>query len=1160
MADPNLELEESARLLAQLNEELRTLGYVTDQTARALSVGSTKRAKELETAGEKAVDALFELAGSVKSAASAMNQGAKGASAFNESIDQAATGILSLVTVLGLLVPIGRVLKPLNGALSALGVNVAKAATGAAAMTAGIAGATLAVKGFTDLMKAANEQADKLYKGYSDLARSGAAASDGMKGVFEDAKKFGIAVTEIDGMVSVITQNATELTLFGGGVVRGRQQLASMGKALEGSREYFLRLGYDMTEVTGVMADYIKQQRVAGDFTVRTAADIDRLGQGARRYLEEQDALTKLTGMARQEQEKAREQVRSQERFAAQLESLRQQGRFKEAKALEDTFLILQSQNREAAQGFADIQTGNIQTEAAQKSLMGTQGESMRVAQQIIAGQMNAAEGAQRIARAHGETARSLGTTMGMIGTYNQTYGDLAGDLKLAGLAEQDIVKILERIEADRKKLADTEGREADKMLTDQAKLRATQIRANEAIERFVSANGLPAATAAAQAFASAVANGTESLNKLFGVTGTAPKSTQEAAAQGRVADLEKQVQDMRAKSQANIIGRTTGIGLTAKERKLEQTLQAAEQELAGVKQAQAMYESGLRKAIGDAQAEANTKAYGVVGKLFKKDVELSLEQKRRIEDDFRKQWQSYSQSMRVPGAGAGGYVAPADVLPAPAPMFGGAGGAPAAGAGYFDMVAQLESSGRNIPESGGKSSAHGVYQITKGTFESLAKMTGSPLAGRTFEDMQKDVDLQRQAMELLTDSNVRQLAAANVSTTDAAKYLAHFLGAGGAIRVLKASDNTPIDQAVGADAIASNPNVFKNVATVGDLKNWVRDKTRNEFADGGIATGPTSGYPATLHGTEAVVPLPDGKTIPVRLENDPRADALTEALKAFAQLKSISSLMEVRSTDAHTVISPDLAADQAMATIMNRIWPEIQKGFNSGKLTIDQFRGMFGPVDPEEQARIAAEAVKNAPTFAKGGITKGPSVAGESGPEAVVPLPDGKAIPVTINLKDAASMGTGAFGENEYTGVNLGPITTDLEALKQIAGQLGAYDAATETITDPATWKEILNTGMLMNYDIAGAKIGTKMFGPDIGLEIGTAVKEVMATGDTDVATALKEVKDQFREAMTMVVDAMKDKDYETQQQMLETLQNIAREQGRTADASQRMAQVATN
>ena len=34
----------------------------------------------------------------------------------------------------------------------------------------------------------------------------------------------------------------------------------------------------------------------------------------------------------------------------------------------------------------------------------------------------------------------------------------------------------------------------------------------------------------------------------------------------------------------------------------------------------------------------------------------------------------------------------------------------------------------------------------------------------------------------------------------------------------------------------------------------------------GGVATGPDSGYDTTLHGTEAVVPLPDGRTIPVQM------------------------------------------------------------------------------------------------------------------------------------------------------------------------------------------------------------------------------------------------------------------------------------------------------
>tara|TARA_Y100000385_G_scaffold163658_1_gene169586 strand:- start:8344 stop:9003 length:660 start_codon:yes stop_codon:yes gene_type:complete len=37
-------------------------------------------------------------------------------------------------------------------------------------------------------------------------------------------------------------------------------------------------------------------------------------------------------------------------------------------------------------------------------------------------------------------------------------------------------------------------------------------------------------------------------------------------------------------------------------------------------------------------------------------------------------------------------------------------------------------------------------------------------------------------------------------------------------------------------------------------------------FGDGGVAKGTAAGYPAILHGTEAVVPLPNGRSIPVEM------------------------------------------------------------------------------------------------------------------------------------------------------------------------------------------------------------------------------------------------------------------------------------------------------
>lgn len=54
-----------------------------------------------------------------------------------------------------------------------------------------------------------------------------------------------------------------------------------------------------------------------------------------------------------------------------------------------------------------------------------------------------------------------------------------------------------------------------------------------------------------------------------------------------------------------------------------------------------------------------------------------------------------------------------------------------------------------------------------------------------------------------------------------------------------------------------------------GGFAKGVIDVWKGEYSRGGIASGPVSGYQATLHGTEAVVPLPDNKSIPVKIQDD---------------------------------------------------------------------------------------------------------------------------------------------------------------------------------------------------------------------------------------------------------------------------------------------------
>jgi len=76
-----------------------------------------------------------------------------------------------------------------------------------------------------------------------------------------------------------------------------------------------------------------------------------------------------------------------------------------------------------------------------------------------------------------------------------------------------------------------------------------------------------------------------------------------------------------------------------------------------------------------------------------------------------------------------------------------------------------------------------------------------------------------------------------------------------------------------------------------------------NYFADGGIATGPMSGYPATLHGTEAIVPLPDGNSIPVDIRGADSPELIAEIKALRQELQSANYQIAKNTRDTAKVL-----------------------------------------------------------------------------------------------------------------------------------------------------------------------------------------------------------------------------------------------------------------
>jgi hypothetical protein len=334
-----------------------------------------------------------------------------------------------------------------------------------------------------------------------------------MSGVLKASNQLGLSMEEMDGFVGQITANSKDLALFSGSVFEGRQKLGDMGDALRGSRQDFLKMGMSMTDVSDGMLGYLKIQTRLGQSQNKTTAE---LADGAKKYLVEQDALSKLTGQTRKEMEDQRERALQGEQFAAKIRQLQLEGNDKAAQELLKLNSVYEAAGPKMAAAFQASVTGNLSNADAQEANLASNGAMLETTQKVIAGQMSYTDAATQTGVAMGKTADTVGVVLGQFGAYNESFGPINEQLKLAQLAQGDITSNMAKIKEDQKKVL--EGG-ADKLLENQAKLIDTQINANEAFKTFIS-NGIEPAQKAMIALAEATVKAGGFLAEMTGSKG----------------------------------------------------------------------------------------------------------------------------------------------------------------------------------------------------------------------------------------------------------------------------------------------------------------------------------------------------------------------------------------------------------------------------------------------------------------------------------------------------------------------------------------------------------------------------------------------------------------------------------------------------------------
>ena len=93
-------------------------------------------------------------------------------------------------------------------------------------------------------------------------------------------------------------------------------------------------------------------------------------------------------------------------------------------------------------------------------------------------------------------------------------------------------------------------------------------------------------------------------------------------------------------------------------------------------------------------------------------------------------------------------------------------------------------------------------------------------------------------------------------------------------------------------------------VPVLKDIQDWMKAGERRGMARGGVATGPMTGYPMTLHGTEAVIPLADG-SVPVQLSGTNGAPDLVGVMQQMQATFSAAVAASVKATAYDSTKNP---------------------------------------------------------------------------------------------------------------------------------------------------------------------------------------------------------------------------------------------------------------
>lgn len=734
---------------------------------------------------------------------------------------------------------LGGLSKGWKGAAAMIGGGALKA-LGIGAKKGGEAAAQLAVA-FGEF---ATGELQNVVEAYRKIGSAGAIGAGGMGEMYDSAVKLGIG---LQGFADIVSKNAQSLAYAGGGTKAGTDALVKMVDNSKVYEDRLLALGFTFSEMRDESAKFLERNRILGTASFN---DQKKLAEANNAYMLQLDNLARVTGKSRDEIAKQLDQQMKDVRFQATLRILEGKNGKESREAVENIATMLGDNVDEASKkGFMDVMSGAANTPEAQAFLQTLTDGGRQALQDLRTGGMkDAIEGFKRITQSQAEWYKGRGgdATFGRIAKTGTSVESMIPSLMKSAQMNEEYYNSLKKSKSEQTAASEAQDENTKNAIAAQKKLQAMGQKLDEITRKEI----LPNAAKAVNAFTDSLDDFVNLASKALGIK---VKKKEEPKAglfggegTGGGAGAFKSAVAGSSPHMGALVnavggGATAGAtaGATGSTQQVLETIKGRESSGNYQAQAKGSSASGAYQ-FTDSTWQSLTKKYGI-GSEFAKAKDAP----QQVQDAVASKY--VDEIMKKAGG---------DVSKVPLAWYTGniqgkmSDKALAANAGLTPERYQQKWMADYNKTTGG----------TSQTPTTLASTAATAPTGPTTSTSSRDQAYQQETAKL--DEQEARLAAAKARVWEARKQMAY-----------------------------KNPNGQVTVQKPDEP--WA--------ANGGVFSGPKSGYAATLHGNEAVVPLPSGDNIPIDMGGvgesfeqqlalmEQQTTSLEELLRTLKQGASIS-------------------------------------------------------------------------------------------------------------------------------------------------------------------------------------------------------------------------------------------------------------------------------